>query len=145
MGFSHFRCEAPFLVVCSNKFVVSAPRGVNGTEGSLGSSCKSLVFPSPPSKYHAAYPSHLSSPMGWPAQPVNPCQPTATPKCQPRYQPSPRAAVSISLLFHVGRRVQFHFRCTTALLTASLSSPPFSLSASWVRAFHSAKLCPSVA
>lgn len=113
--------------------------------GHLGSFWKSSVFPSPPSKCHAASPSHPFSPTCWPAQPADPCQPTAIQKCQLWCQTSPRAAVSISLVFHVGRRVQFHFRCAASLLIPSLFSPPLSFSALRVCAFCSTELRPSVA
>lgn len=46
------------------------------------------------------------------SQSAEPCQPTATQSLQP----SPKAAVSIALMFHVGRRLQLPFHYTATLL-----------------------------
>lgn len=153
--------KAPFLVVGRSKSIASSPWGrsftalVNGIEATLAFSESPLcsfhlhrsamqhAFPTP-SLPRAGQPSQQ---MDWPMDRQHGCCPTATQKCQPWCQPSPRAAVSIYLLFHVGRRVQFHSHCAATLLTCnpSLFSPPLSFLDSWVCAFCSTESHPSVA
>lgn len=146
MGFSHFRCwsvarHLSWWLAGASSLPLPLQREVlqlwSVESRPLQLFVKDLCVPFTHIRASHSFP---FSPTGWPAQPADPCQPTATPKCQP----SLRAAASTSLLFHVGRKVQFHF-CSAAALIPSLFSPPCSFSASRICAFWSTALHPSVA